>query len=64
MRTRLDLLRPDVKSRVPWKQAGQKKAHDEHCRERTLFIGQRVMAKNYRAGPGWRLLKEMDHFHI
>ena len=53
VRTRLDLLRPDVKSRVTWKQAGQKKAHDEHCRERTLFIGQRVMAKNYRAGPGW-----------
>ena len=53
VRTRLDLLRPDVKSRVAWKQAGQKKAHDEHCRERTLFIGQRVMAKNYRAGAGW-----------
>ena len=53
MRTRLDLLRPDVKSRVAWKQAGQKKTHDEHCREQTLFIGQRVMAKNYRAGPGW-----------
>ena len=53
VRTRLDLLRPDVKSRVAWKQAGQKKVHDEHCREQTLFIGQKVMVKNYRARPGW-----------
>ena len=51
LNARLHLLRPDVKSRVDWKQAGQKKAHDEHCRERTLFIGRRVMTKNYRAGP-------------
>ena len=53
IRTRLDLLRPNMNSKVTQKQAEQKKAHDEHSCERTLFIGQRVMARNYRAGPVW-----------
>ena len=53
IRTRLDLLRPNANSKVTQKQAEQKKAHDEHSRERTLFIGQRVMARNYKAGPVW-----------
>ena len=34
-------------------QAVQKKSHDEHSREQTFFIGQRVMARNYRAGSVW-----------
>ena len=50
---------------MAWKQAGQKKVNDEHCQERTLYIGQRVMVKNYRAGarrlPGMAIEK-MPHF--
>ena len=42
-----------MNSKVTQKQAEQKKAHDEHSREQALFIGQRVMARNYRAGPVW-----------
>ena len=53
IRTRLDLLRPDINSKVVRNQAGQKKSQDEHSRERTFFIGQRVMARNYRAGSVW-----------
>ena len=49
----LDLLRPDINCKVTQKHAEQKKAHDEHSREQALFIRQRVMARNYRAGPVW-----------
>ena len=38
IRTRLSLLRPDIISKVTKKQAEQKKAHDEHSHEQTLFI--------------------------
>lgn len=50
IRRLLDLLRPEINSKVVQKQAGQKKSHDEHSHEQTFFIGQRVMARNYRAG--------------
>ena len=53
VRTRFDLLRPDVEGRVASKQAAQKQQHDRHSRKRDLFVGQRVMVRNLRPGPGW-----------
>ena len=53
MRTRLDLLKPNLEQRVTDKQAAQKSQHDQHSRQRYFIVGQRVMAKNLRPGPAW-----------
>ena len=53
LRTRLDLLRPDLNARVTEKQAEQKANHDQHSRTREFMIGQRVMVRNLRPGPTW-----------
>ena len=44
IRTRLDLIRPDLGSNISDKQSSQKSHHDIHSR---------VMARNYREGPRW-----------
>ena len=53
LRTRLDLLFPDVKGRVEEAQEKQRQYHDRHSRARDLTVGERVMARNFRAGPRW-----------
>ena len=55
LRTRLDLLRPDLTITISQKQANQKDGHDSHSRRREFFVGQRVMARNLRDGPRWVL---------
>ena len=53
LRTRLDLLVPDVGTRVRDKQASQKTYHDRRAKARSFQIGQSVWARNYRDGPDW-----------
>ena len=53
LRSRLDLLRPAVKSRVQAKQADQKRYHDVHSKVRQFDIGQSVLVRNLRDGPKW-----------
>ena len=53
LRTRLDLLRPAVDRRVCGKQADQKVGHDRHAKLREVWVGQQVMARNWRPGPMW-----------
>ncbi len=53
VRTRLDLMRPEVEDIVSASQATQKHHHDKHSRARDLFIGQRVMVRNLRPGHQW-----------
>ncbi len=53
VRTRFDLLRPEVEDRVAANQATQKMHHDRHSRQRDFFVGQRVMVRNLRPGPQW-----------
>lgn len=48
IRTRFDLLKPDLQSRVMSKQEDQKKYHDRHCKPRQFTIGQSVMASDFR----------------
>ena len=55
LRTRLDLLRPDVNNTVQNKQAMQIKNHDRHCRGRQYFVGQKVSVRNFRTGPPWSI---------
>ena len=53
VRTRLDLLHPDLASRVCKKQSEQKAYHDQHSREQSISLGQPVMVVNMRPGPKW-----------
>ena len=53
LRTRLDLLKPDVHKAVSVEQAKQKNNYDRRCRSREYFVGQNVQAHNFRAGPRW-----------
>ena len=53
IRTRLDMIRPDLGSTISDKQSAQKAYHDVHSRVRDFFLGQRVLARNYREGPRW-----------
>ena len=48
LRTRLDLLRPELGVTVSEKQAEQKKYHDLHSRKQNFFIGERVLVHNMR----------------
>ena len=53
LRTRLDLLRPDLDSKTSNKQADQKFKHDQHSKEREFLIGEPVLVQNFRGEPKW-----------
>ena len=53
IRTRLDLLKPQVATQVEKKQALQKQYHDKGSRMREFDIGQRVLVENLRGEPKW-----------
>ena len=53
LRTRLDLIRPDVGRRVRDHQGRQKTQHDLHGREQGFVLGQQVWVRNMREGPRW-----------
>ena len=55
LRTRLDLLKPNVDRSVCIEQAKQKSYHDRRCRVNEYSVGQRVQACNFRGGPHWVL---------
>ena len=42
-----------MEERVVAKQQKQKESHDQHCRDCTFSVGERVYAKNYRKGQRW-----------
>ena len=50
LRTCLDLLRPDVETRVRDMQSRQKDYRDKHSRDRQFTVGQTVMVENKREG--------------
>ena len=53
IRTQFNLLQPDPARRVCEKQAEQVTHHDQHAKQRSFQVGQRVMVKNMRPGPDW-----------
>ena len=53
LRTRLQLLTPDIAARVRSKQLQQKEHHDHHCKERKFSLNRSVCAKNFHSGPSW-----------
>ena len=53
LRTKLDLLKPDINRRVCEKQARQKEDHDKRVIYRSFTAGEKVMVKNFRSGDNW-----------
>jgi len=53
LRTRLDLIQPNLEGSVTKAQGMQKAHHDTKAKETRYLIGQSVMAKNFRNGPKW-----------
>lgn len=53
LRSTLDLLHPDLQSRVQHKQWKQKEQHDQHAKGRSLQGGAPVYTKNFSFGPTW-----------
>jgi len=52
IRTRLDILKPNLRKRVEDKQQNRE-LRSSHSPERKLELGQAVVARNYRAGNKW-----------
>ena len=53
LRTRLDLVMPEVAERVHTKQTQQKEYHDRHSQAWKLDVNQSVRARRFREGPQW-----------
>ena len=53
LRSRLDLLKPDVQQRVIQKQSKQKLDRDKHSKSRIFSERERVFAKNFGQGEKW-----------
>ncbi|XP_063049093.1 uncharacterized protein K02A2.6-like [Engraulis encrasicolus] len=53
LRSTLDLLLPDVKSKIRKKQLKQKEHHDAHSKWRSFASGDDVYVRNYSHGPKW-----------
>ena len=60
LRTRLDLLKPDIASKVHNKQADQKQYSDNRRHSRVFSVDQEVMVRNFREGDKWTSGKIVD----
>ena len=60
LRTRLDLLKPDVAQRVRDQQSKQRDYHDQHVSFRAFKKGQSVWARNMWDGPRWKRTVVVD----
>ena len=52
-RSCLDLIVPDMSSKIQKKQQTQKFNHDQRARSRTLQVGDTVNVRNFPTGDGW-----------
>ena len=53
VRTRLDLIRPDLGRKVFNKQSDQKSRHDKSSSEREFALGEQVLVQNFLGEPKW-----------
>ena len=53
LRTRLDLMRPDLGRKVFDKQSDQKARHDKVSKEREFALREQVLVQNFRGKPQW-----------
>ena len=53
LRSKLDLLRPDVDQKAQQATDHQKSSHDVHSSQRQFAVNETVYARNYGSGPQW-----------
>ena len=53
LRTRLDLLLPNLSARVEQSQSRQKQEHDVHARDCTFTVGSKVFVRDFRGPTKW-----------
>ena len=53
LKTRFDLLKPDLVTRVEQKQQQQKKNHDAHAVSRQFLVEEEVYVRDFRQGHTW-----------
>ena len=53
LKTRLDLVLPDINKHVESAQASQKQYHDRHSKPRSFQQGDKVLVRNYCGQPSW-----------
>jgi hypothetical protein len=53
LKTRLDLIRPSLASKVEEAQSQQKNSHDRSAKERHFAVGDKVYARNFASGNPW-----------
>lgn len=53
LRSRLDLLKPNLEQKVTEKQQQLKSFHDNHCRNCTFSVGEKVFTRNHQKGKKW-----------
>ena len=54
LRSRLDLVRPNLSARVQQQQALQKQAHDNRARHRELAVGDSIFTRDFSKGGRWK----------
>jgi hypothetical protein len=59
-RCHLDLMRPDITSKVRRCQKRQKASHDHRTKQRSMVIGDAVFVKNFGDGPAWLMGSIVD----
>lgn len=52
-RSQLDLLKPELATKVQGKQEAQKKSHDIHAKPREFHVGDLVFVKDFPSGKTW-----------
>lgn len=53
LRSRLDLVNPDLEARVKRAQIRQAESHDVRTKQRDIEVGDQVYVKNFGTGPRW-----------
>ena len=53
LRTRLDLLKPNLGSYVRSQQENQKSVHDQHSKQREFAVGVQIFMRNFGPGNSW-----------
>ena len=53
LKSRWDLLKPNLANKVGEKQQQQKKVHDSHARAQQFEMGDEVYARDFRKGKTW-----------
>ena len=53
LQSRFDLMKPSLEAHVEHKQLQQKKAHDQHARDRMFSTGDQVYVRNFGPGHVW-----------